>query len=112
MGLAIYFTRWVRQFRSRNKAMLDILDPTIATARERIDYAPRPQNLRGLRVGLIDNTRKNSEAVLKKLAEKLEADHGIKLEVLVHKHQRAPLKEDQIAQLKGRTDFVIAGVGD
>ena len=92
--------------------MLDILDPTIATAREPIDYAPRPQSLRGLRVGFIDNTRKNSEAVLRKLAEKLKAAHGIEMEVLVHKHQRAPLSDDQIAELKGRTDFVIAGVGD
>ena len=92
--------------------MMDILDPTIATAREHIDYAPRPKSLKGLRVGLIDNTRKNSEAMLRKLAEKLEAAHGIRMEVLVHKHQRAPLKDDQIADLKGRTDFVIAGVGD
>jgi hypothetical protein len=92
--------------------MMDILDPTIATARERIDYTPRPKNLKGLRVGLIDNTRKNSEAVLRKLAAKLEAAHGIRMEVLVHKHQRAPLKDDQIADFKGSTDFVIAGVGD
>jgi hypothetical protein len=32
--------------------------------------------------------------------------------VLVHKPQRAPVKEAQIAELKGRTDFAIAGVGD
>ena len=92
--------------------MMDILDPTIATARERIDYVPRPNNVQGLRVGLIDNTRKNSEAVLRKVADKLQAAHGISMQVLVHKHQRAPLKDDQIADLKGRTDFVIAGVGD
>jgi hypothetical protein len=92
--------------------MMDILDPTIATAREHIDYAPRPQKLSGLRVGLIDNTRKNSEAVLRKVAEKLAAAHGMKMEVLVHKHQRAPLKDDQLADFKGHTDFVIAGVGD
>ena len=92
--------------------MMDILDPTIATAREHIDYVERPQSLKGLRVGLIDNTRKNSAAVLGKVAEKLAAAHGIKMEVLVHKHQRAPLTDDQIADFKGRSDFVIVGVGD
>lgn len=92
--------------------MLDILDPTIATARERIDYAPRPQSVQGLRVGVIDNTRKNAEAVLRALAERLAATHGIKLEVLLHKHQRAPLQDAQLADLKGKVDFVIAGVGD
>ncbi len=92
--------------------MMDILDPTIATAREHIDYVPRPQSLRDLRIGLIENTKKNSEAVLRKLAEKLEAAHGMKFEVLVHKPQRAPLKDAQVAELKGRSDFAITGVGD
>ena len=92
--------------------MLDILDPTIATARESIDYTPRPRSLRNLRVGLIENTKKNAEAVLRKLAGKLAAAHGIQMEVLVHKPQRAPLQDAQLAELKGRTDFVIAGIGD
>jgi hypothetical protein len=92
--------------------MLDILDPTISTAREQIAYVPRPRKFDGLRIGLIENTKKNSEDVLRRLAGKLEAAHGMKLEVLVHKPQRAPLKEAQIAELKGRTDFAITGVGD
>jgi hypothetical protein len=92
--------------------MLDILDPTIVTARERIDYAARPKNLEGLRIGLIDNTRRNAEAVLRSLAAKLEAAHGMKLEAVVHKHQRAPLADAQLAELKGRVDFILAGVGD
>lgn len=92
--------------------MMDILDPTIATAREHIEYIPRPKSLRGLRIGLIENTKKNSEAVLRKVAEKLEAAYGMNVEVLVHKPQRAPLKDAQVAELKGRTDFAITGVGD
>jgi hypothetical protein len=91
---------------------MDILDPTIATEREHIDYVPRPQNLAGLRIGLIENTKPNAEAVLRKVAEKLTAAHGMSVDVLVHKPQRAPLKDDQIAELKGRTDFAITGVGD
>jgi hypothetical protein len=92
--------------------MIDILDPTIASEREQIDYVPRPQKLQGLRIGLIENTKKNAEAVLLKLAEKLKVEHGITVEILLHKPQRAPLTEQQIADLKGRTDFAIAGVGD
>src|SRR3984893_8363833 len=91
---------------------MTLLDPTIETEEEPIDFAPRPVNLRGLRIGLIENTKKNAEAVLRKLAEKLEALHGMTTEVLVHKPQRAPVKEAQIAELKGRADFAIAGVGD
>ena len=92
--------------------MLDIMDPTIETARERIDYVARPASLQGLRIGIIDNTRRNAEAVLLALTDKLERTYGMKVEVLIHKHQRAPLADAQLAELKGRTDFVIAGVGD
>jgi len=92
-------------------SMLGILDPTIATAREQIDYAPRPRDLHGLRIGLVENTKKNAEEVLRKVAEKLEAAHAMKVEVLVHKPQRAPLKEAQVAELKGRADFAITGFG-
>jgi diacylglycerol kinase family enzyme len=94
------------------KPMEHILDPTIASAREPISYVPRPRNLQGLRIGLIDNTRQNAEAVLLKLAEELKQRHGASVEVLLHKHQRAPLKDVQLADLKGKVDFVIAGVGD
>ena len=92
--------------------MDEILDPTLSAAREHIKYAPRPQDLRGLRIGLIDNTRKNSEAVLLKLAEHLRSVYGMSVETVVRKHQRAPLSEAQLAELRGRTDFVVAGVGD
>jgi hypothetical protein len=91
---------------------MSLLDPTMATEEEPIDYAPRPASLRGLRIGLIENTKKNAEAVLRKLAEKLETAHGMTAEVLVHKPQRAPVKDAQIAELKGNTDFAIAGIGD
>ena len=92
--------------------MLNILDPTIATARETIAYVPRPHDLAGLRIALIENTRKNSERVLLELAARLERTYGMKVEVLLHKHQRAPLADAQLAQLKDRVDFAIAGVGD
>ena len=92
--------------------MLGILDPTISTPREEIAYAPRPKSLKGLRIALIENTKKNAEAVLNLVAQKLTDLHGMKVAVLVHKPQRAPLTDDQIGELKGRTDFAIAGVGD
>jgi hypothetical protein len=92
--------------------MHGILDPTISTPRDEIAYVPRPKSLKGLRIALVENTKKNAEAVLNLVARKLTDLHGMKVEVLVHKPQRAPLTEDQIAELKGRVDFAIAGVGD
>ena len=92
--------------------MMGILDPTSSRPEQHINYAQRPKTLKGLRIGLIENTKKNSEAVLQKVAERLEATHGMKLEVLVHKPQRGPLEDAQVAELRGRADFAITGVGD
>ena len=92
--------------------MFGILDPTISSERDRIDYVPRPKSFKGLRVAIIENTRKNSEPLLLELAQRLKDEHAIEVEVLLHKHQRAPLADSQLAELRGRTDFVIAGVGD
>ena len=90
----------------------EILDPTIPRPEQRIDYVPRPGDLSGLRIGLIDSTKKNSETVLRGLAAELQARYGMRLQVVVHKHQRAPLPDEQIEALKGQTDFAIVGVGD
>jgi hypothetical protein len=91
---------------------MNVLDPTIETGEEPIAYVPRPTSLQGLRIGIIENTKKNAEPLLLKLAEKLQAAYGMKAELLLHKPQRAPVKEGQIAELKEKTDFAIAGVGD
>jgi len=91
---------------------MNVLDPTIATNEEPISYAPRPQSLQGLRIGIIENTKKNAEEVLTKLAEKLESAYGMKAVKLMHKPERAPVKDWEIAELRDQVDFVIAGIGD
>jgi hypothetical protein len=92
--------------------MLGILNPTIEVEKEHIDYAPRPQSLKGLRIGVVENTKKNAETVLRNIADRLVATHGMKLEILVHKLYRSPMTDDQVQELKAKADFVIAGVGD
>ena len=49
---------------------MEILDPIIATLREDIEFAPRPQILMNWRIGLIENTPKNPTAVLRQVAAK------------------------------------------
>jgi hypothetical protein len=50
------------------------LDPTtMATKEEAIDFVPRPTSLHGLRIGLVENTKKNAEEVLRMLVNKLGA---------------------------------------
>ena len=62
---------------------MNVLDPTIATEEEPIDYAPRPADVQGLRIGIIENTKKNAEAVLTKLTEKLKSAYAMKADFLL-----------------------------
>jgi len=92
--------------------MMGLVDPTIVTDREEIEYVSRPESPSRLRVVLVENTKKNSEAVLRQLAIDLKTAHGIEMEVLLHKPQRGPFTDAQLRDIRGKADFVISGVGD
>ena len=90
-----------------------IFDPTVSPVKEDIDYAPRPQDLKGLRLGLIENTKYNSDVLLLKVAKRLNEHFGIEM-VLLHR-KKSPsdhISDEVISDFKEKTDFVIAGIGD
>jgi hypothetical protein len=92
---------------------MDLFDPTIATERSGIDFAARPKSLRGLKVGLVENTKFNSEVLLKKLGERLQQQYGMTVVHLAHKKSSgSPVYPKDVAELKTKADFVVAGVGD
>jgi hypothetical protein len=92
---------------------MEIFDPTISPEREAFSYAPRPKDLQGLKVGLVENTKFNSETILRKIAERLDERYKVKLVDVAHKQSSShSVTEDAIAKLKEQADFVIAGVGD
>jgi hypothetical protein len=69
---------------------MKLFDPT-STPRERtVALAPRLRNLRGLRVGLVENTKFNSDVILAKLGERLTREYG--MTVSVHPVTPSPRK--------------------
>ena len=92
---------------------IQIYDPTIETKRRTLDYAPRPASVKGLRIGLVDNSKFNSDQLLLRIAGLLEKDYGAKAHVIRRKKSAgiAPSAEI-IADLKAECDVVVAGVGD
>lgn len=90
-----------------------VLDPTNEPIKATFDMAPRPEGLEGLTLGLIDNSKKNSDYLVKKIAEMLEERHG----VLIGRCARKPspshgIREDAAAELAKEVDLVVAGIGD
>ena len=57
---------------------LEIFDPTIPPKIEKIEFVPRPESLNNVHIGLVDNSKFNSDKLLIKIAIILENDYGAK----------------------------------
>jgi hypothetical protein len=92
---------------------MKLFDPTSKPVERAVVLAPRPASPRGLRIGLVDNTKFNSDTLLRKLAERLAARHHMTVSVTSRK--RSPSHEIDgagIAALRAQADLVISGIGD
>lgn len=92
---------------------MKMFDPTSNPVEATITLPPRPASLRGLRLGLVENTKVNSSAILEKVAERLAARHGTT--VTVRNRKRSPSHEIDgaaVRALKAGADVVISGIGD
>jgi len=91
-----------------------LLDPTGAGERENDDtLAPRPVTLKGLTVGLLDNTKPNSTLLLDEIAADLARDHGIgEVKHYVKDYFGTPVGEDLFRRIADEVDIVITAVGD
>ena len=91
-----------------------LLDPTGEGGRAAdLTLAPRLRSLRGLTVGLLDNTKPNAAVLLSEVARELERTHGIRGSVMVPKgYFGTPAEESQIQRILRNCDFAVAGIGD
>jgi hypothetical protein len=92
---------------------IQIYDPTTEVSARRIAYAARPKSLAGLRIGLVDNTKHNSDQLLLRIAGILERDHGAKAHLIRRKKSAGAAPHAEIVEeYKAGCDVIIAGVGD
>ena len=93
--------------------MSKIFDPTAAPVAREVRLAPRPAALRGLRVGLVENTKFNADTLLLKLADRLRDRYGMTMAHMARKRSPSHEVDDAaVAALKARSDVVISGIGD
>lgn len=92
---------------------VEIFDPTVSSVKVKISFAPRPKNLKGLKVGLVENTKHNSDTLLLKIAERLQKKFQMQLVGMRSKKSASDYVTDEgIADFKNSADFVLAGIGD
>jgi hypothetical protein len=92
---------------------MSLFDPTSTPVARSVAVAPRPAELRGLRLALVENTKFNSDTLLTKLGALLAQQHGL-TPVLLHR-KRSPsheVEERAVAELCAKADLVISGIGD
>ena len=91
-----------------------ILDPTgQSNAPRAAPLAPRIADLRGLRLGLLDNTKANAAAVLQTVAAQLRAQQHLgEVSTYTKSYFGTPVEEDRAQEIAQSCDAVIAGVGD
>ena len=92
---------------------MKIFDPTASPKSRVLELPPAPARLEGARLMLVENTKFNSETLLRKLAERLARKHGTTVSG-VHR-KRSPsheIEEGVVPALERQADLVISGIGD
>ncbi|QEW00982.1 hypothetical protein F6J84_13330 [Microbacterium caowuchunii] len=91
-----------------------LLDPTGA-ADDALDHtlSPRPVSLKGLTIGLLDNTKPNSTMLLDHIAEELRTHYGAGESRLYTKdYFGTPVSEELLRTIVDECDVVVTAVGD
>jgi hypothetical protein len=88
------------------------IDPTAGGAKAKVAYAPRPMDLAGKVVGLLDNTKEQGELILRTLGEALRERHGVARLVIRRKeHYSKPAADALINEMAQEVQVAIAAVG-
>ena len=97
-----------------NRPTVQLIDPTGFDPGEiPLVMAGRPIDLRGGRLGLLDNSKANSDAILWAIARELDTEFEFADIFYTKKHSASlPPYPEVMADLHRNADFVIAGVGD
>ena len=91
---------------------LPFIDPTRGGSRTKLQRAPRPMDLAGKVVGMIDNTKEQADVILETIGEELKKRYGV-AEVIIRRKEyfSRPAKPELIDDLAQRVQVAIAAVG-
>ena len=88
-----------------------IYDPTIPVPKPTGGLAPR-HPLEGKRLGLLGNSKRNSDKVLEAIAQMLTERAGVRVVGTWHKPNTLPVDPQIAGEMAAKCDLVVTGVGD
>ena len=91
---------------------LPFIDPTRGGAGKKLQRAPRPMDLAGKVVGLLDNTKEQADVILEAVGEDLRKRYGV-ADVVVRRKEffSRPAKPELIDDMAKEVQVAIAAVG-
>jgi hypothetical protein len=91
---------------------LPFIDPTAGGGKARIVAAPRPMDLAGKTVGLLDNTKEQGDVILQTVADALQERYGVAKVIIRRKeHYSKPATDALIAAMAQEVQVAVAAVG-
>ena len=91
---------------------LPFIDPPAGGGKARIALAPRPMDLAGKTVGLLDNTKEQGDLILETVATALRERYGVAKVVIRRKeHYSKPATDALIAEMAKEVQVAVAAVG-
>lgn len=95
-----------------SEEMSGFIDPTAGGGKAKIAPAPRPMDLAGKVVGLLDNTKEQGALILQTIGEALRERYGAAKIVLRSKeHYSKPAADALIDEMAKEVQVAIAAVG-
>ena len=93
---------------------VQLIDPTgTDPGVQPFTLSPRPVDLRGKRLGLLDNSKANSDVILRAIADLLNEEFTFADIFYAKKHSASlPPHPEVLADLHRHADVIITGVGD
>jgi hypothetical protein len=91
-----------------------LLDPTGESGRETdTTLTARPGALRGLTIGLLENTKPNAVPLLRAVARQIRDRYGAgEIKLFSKGYFGTPVEESVVQQMLHNCDFAVAGIGD
>jgi hypothetical protein len=90
-----------------------VFDPRGRVDAERVALAPRVPTLKGLRLGILDNTKWNANRLLRKTAALLETEQEIGAVSYYKKESFSKVADPAlIAEIAANNDIVLTAIGD
>ena len=91
---------------------LGFIDPTFVPCTQRIPLAARPAALSGKVIGMIDNTKEQTDVIFKTIGDALIGRYGARGVVVKRKeHYTKPASPEMLAAMAGEVDVAITGLG-